>query len=335
MRKYFIILSISLLASGCIKQAVPPTQTPPDQNQQPTSTPPSATSNWNTYTSPDKYGFSIKYPSGFGFTTDLSKVQGLSYIPVCDQTMVACIYLTRDTFKATNFDGAGVSINIVPLATADDCYNFKVPTNEAQTQIGDVTINGVVFKSATGGGGAAGHLDKLQIYRTIHDGTCWEISQDVVSTNIGNYPPGTVSQFDENAVWQKLQGVVDTFEFTDSKQSDNGWTLTSGDPNDTCSSPSFSGSVAVKGWYVQGDVPYQPDQKAWYLKIDGSDISKLPIQLQAVYKGDSSLEIILNQPDNSLVAKLKQASESNPQAIMLTQFSQYCEGLPSAIAKLP
>src|ERR1700682_4785316 len=66
--------------------------TPVSQNQA-TSTPPTQTSSLNSYKSPDKYGFSIKYPDGFGFSTDLKQVSGVSYIPVCDQYMVACMYL--------------------------------------------------------------------------------------------------------------------------------------------------------------------------------------------------------------------------------------------------
>ena len=172
-------------------------------------------SNLTTYTSPTKYGFSLQYPSGFGFSTDLQQVQGVSYIPVCDQDMVACAYLVRDTFKATNFDGAGVSVNIdETLNTEAKCYNFAVPTNAAQTPEPDAIINGVAFKFFTGGDGAAGHFDNSKIYRNFHNNMCYEIAAHVGSTNIDNYPAGTISQFDETAVWQKLQGVVNSFSFT-------------------------------------------------------------------------------------------------------------------------
>jgi len=211
MKKTIIIAaSVFLLAAGC--QKTQPVKT--GENPPATSTP-DQTAGWNSYTSPDKYGFSLKYGEGFGFATDKSQVTGISYIPVCDENMVACVYMIRQTFAATNFDGAGVSINIDPtLNTEAKCYNFAVSTSEAQTVEPDVTINGTVFKSATGGGGAAGHFDKLQIYRNFHNNMCFEIAQDMAETNIGNYPAGTVQPFDENAVWQDLQGVVNTFRFT-------------------------------------------------------------------------------------------------------------------------
>jgi hypothetical protein len=170
----------------------------------------------NTYTSPSKYGFSIKYPSDFIFTTSLAQLKPISYIPVCDEGTVACAYLTGDKYPGTNFDGAGVSINIDPaLNTQTKCYNFKVSTNPAQNQQPDVAINGVVFKSATGGDAGAGHSEEVKVYRNFRNSWCYEISAHVGSTNIGNYEPGVVKQFDKNAVWEKLQGVVNSFKFTE------------------------------------------------------------------------------------------------------------------------
>ncbi len=212
MKKILIIATIFLLAAACAK-------TPPVVTIQPTPTPiptitPSPTPAWNTYTSPSKYAFTIQYPSDFGFSTTYSQVQGLSYIPVCDTDMAACAYLPRVTYPGTNFDGAGVSVNIDPsLNTQAKCYSFNDPYSEVHGTSTPVTINGTIFYSAMGGGGAAGHFDKVQAYRNFHNNQCYEIAQHVAETDIGNYPSGVVTQFDENAVWQKLQGVVNTFQF--------------------------------------------------------------------------------------------------------------------------
>ena len=209
MKKIFIFASIILLAASCARQR------PAVNNQPPVPLQPAGPyEGWNTYNSPDKYGFSIKYPGDLGFDTNIEHVRALAYIPVCDEGMAACVYISRDKYPGTNFDGAGVSVNIQnSLNTEAKCYDFKVSTNAAQNPGGDVSINGVSFKSATGGDAATGHFDKIQVYRNFHDGTCYEISTHIGSTNLGNYPPGTVKQFDENQVWQKLQGVVNTFMF--------------------------------------------------------------------------------------------------------------------------
>jgi hypothetical protein len=208
MKKYFIAASIVLLASACSKPvAVTPAPAP--------SPTPNPAQSLNTYTSPDKYGFSIQYSNDLGFSTDLSQVQALTYIPVCDANMVACVYISKDKYPSTNFDGAGVSINIDPsLNTQAKCYNFSVPTNAAQTPGPDTTINGVVFKSATGGDAGAGHFDNVKVYRNFHNSQCYEISEHISSTNIDNYPAGTVTQFNQTDVSQKLEAVAQTFIFT-------------------------------------------------------------------------------------------------------------------------
>lgn len=201
-----------LLAAGCNKVTQNNQNNQPAQNQQSSSTQSDQTANWDSYASPAKYGFSIKYPADFGFNTDYNKIKTLGYIPVCDELTVACVFYTGNAYKGTNFEDAGVSVNINKnLNTEAKCYNFKVSTNEAQTPVADVDINGVTFKSATGGDAAAGHFMKTQEYRNFHNGQCYEIAQRVGSTNIGNYTPGTIKEFDQSQVWQKLQEVVNTF----------------------------------------------------------------------------------------------------------------------------
>jgi hypothetical protein len=193
-------------------------------NVTPTPTPTPTTSGninqgMNNYTSPDKYGFSIDYSESFGFTTDINQVKGLSYIPVCDEKMVACVFIKKEDYPGTNFDGAGVSINMLNTElrqswTEFDCYNFKDSTNSAQNEDGVVKINGVDFRVAHGGDAGAGHSQILKLYRNFHNGLCYEIAAHVGSTSIGNYEPGTVKQFDEAKVWERLQNVVNSFIFT-------------------------------------------------------------------------------------------------------------------------
>ena len=178
------------------------------------------TAGWNTYASPASLGFSIKYPSDLGFDTNIDHVRGLAYIPVCDDRMAACVYIARGKYPGTNFDGAGVSVNVYSdLNTETKCYNFKVATNAAQAQGADVIINGAAFKSATGGDAGLGHSEKVRVYRNFHNGQCFEIAAHVGQSAIGNYPEGTVKPFDSNAVWQILQGVMNTFKFTPAVQS--------------------------------------------------------------------------------------------------------------------
>jgi hypothetical protein len=168
-----------------------------------------------TYTD-SKNGYSLTYSATkFDFTADKEKIGQLSYIPICPETTVGCVFYMGTDYKGTNFGAAGVSVNIDPtLNTEAKCYNFKVSTNAAQQEAGTTTINGVNFRSATGGEGATGHFIKIQIYRNFHNKRCYEIQQSFVYTNIDNYEPGTVKEFNMEEVWQ-LQPIVQSFEFVE------------------------------------------------------------------------------------------------------------------------
>lgn len=208
-KKYLIIASIVFLAAACSKQSTQP-QSGPVQNPPTTLQP---TDDWQSYTSAQN-DFVIKYPNNFSVSTDINKVRPLTYIPVCDDTMVSCVYYSGSEYKGTNFDGAGVSVNILSdLNTEGECYKFNVPTNEAQTSVGDITINAVTFKSAIGGGAATGHYDKVQVYRNFRSNKCYEIAQTLASTSIGVYEPGAIKAFNEDKVWNELADIVKTFEF--------------------------------------------------------------------------------------------------------------------------
>jgi len=71
-------------------------------------------SDWQTYRSPD-YGFSIEYPVNMTFypgRPDYVATQ-LSYIPICDYTTVACFEYNGREYEGTNFEAAGLSVNVL------------------------------------------------------------------------------------------------------------------------------------------------------------------------------------------------------------------------------
>ncbi len=199
MKKIIIFAAVLLLAAACNKS-------PAAQNGQKVPTPspePDQTSNWNSYTSPQKFGFSIKYPDNFGFNTDLRKIIPQSYIPICDEgvkTVAGCIYYSGRDYEGTNFDSAGVEIAIIKgLKTPAECY--LIGTAEPKK----VLINGVEFAYAEQNEGAAGHFSSDRIYRRV------------AFTNLDNYEPGTIKKFSGDEVWQKLQDITETFKFVDGR----------------------------------------------------------------------------------------------------------------------
>ena len=74
-------------------------------------------------------------------------------------------------------------------------------------------VNGVTFDVFDVGGVAAGNLLAADAYRSFHQNRCYELDLRVASANIGNFDPGTVKEFDYEAVHRSLKSVLDTFTF--------------------------------------------------------------------------------------------------------------------------
>src|SRR5260370_23361010 len=91
---------------------------------------------WNVHRSAD-YGFVIAYPPDFKSYSDLLEAQR-SYIPVCQSESIACFEYNGNEYEGTNFEAAGVSVNILrELRTEKECYkieNVSLPDPEDNTQ---------------------------------------------------------------------------------------------------------------------------------------------------------------------------------------------------------
>ncbi len=77
--------------------------------------------------------------------------------------------------------------------------------------VGNEGINGYTFVHNRAEGAGAGNFYQQEIYRMVDSNVCYEVIYYIHSTNIGNYPPGTVTEFDSDAVLQQLYGVFSTF----------------------------------------------------------------------------------------------------------------------------
>ena len=77
--------------------------------------------------------------------------------------------------------------------------------------VGNEVINGFTFVHSTSEGAGAGNYYQQEIYRMVNKKVCYEAIYFIHSTNIGNYPPGVVTEFDRNALMQELYGVFSTF----------------------------------------------------------------------------------------------------------------------------
>jgi hypothetical protein len=76
---------------------------------------------------------------------------------------------------------------------------------------GEANVNGITFTRSEGSGVGAGNIYEQTYYRTAYQGSCYEVTLFVHSTNIGNYSSDSgVKEFDRAALNQKFEGILST-----------------------------------------------------------------------------------------------------------------------------
>ncbi|HEX8974434.1 MAG TPA: hypothetical protein VF817_03035 [Patescibacteria group bacterium] len=103
------------------------------------------------------------------------------------------------------------------------------------------------------------------------------------------------------------------------------WKLVSGNPDDTCSSPTWTGNVTVRGWYVY-DTSYA--DKEWLFAVSKDDQAKLPLQLKFGNGNSINEKLKIVDANPELVAQLKKATQDNPIPVEVKKYTAYCEGVP-------
>jgi hypothetical protein len=156
--------------------------------------------------------FSFNYPSQFtvtggggGYTTNWM------YNTATSGMILAQLSIPSSFEPGTNFAGATFTIGTSadPGAVAD-CLTEDSPSNASTTQ---AVINGTVFAKITYGDAGAGNFYTITSYRTLRNSQCYAVEYIIHSTDIDNYPPNTVSLFDETTVQNELESIVQSFRF--------------------------------------------------------------------------------------------------------------------------
>ncbi|MGC9467377.1 MAG: hypothetical protein ACP5HS_02180 [Anaerolineae bacterium] len=116
-------------------------------------------------------------------------------------------------YEGTNLLDACVLVRVDPDVVGEG--TCTEPEGPQETYMGQEEINGARFSVVSRAGVAAGHLYELTSYRTFHAEACYDVTLLVHSANIGVYPSGTVSEFDRDAVRERLEHVLHEFQFLD------------------------------------------------------------------------------------------------------------------------
>lgn len=127
--------------------------------------------------------------------------------PVLTLALIAGEFLT----PVTNLGEAYLLYNVTdgPAAVAS-CSETPSPQ---ESPLEPAAYAGYEFTRSEVIGAGAGNRYHLISHRTAIGEACYEFVFYLHSGNIGNYPPGTVREYDHEALIAKFEAVLDTFRF--------------------------------------------------------------------------------------------------------------------------
>ena len=123
------------------------------------------------------------------------------------------VSLATTSFFGTNLHEAYVEIGIDANPLDSNQVNKCLQPKDWEKSQGVITIGQKEFSSFVGNDAGAGNLYESQTYRRVQDGHCYEIAEVLHSSNIGNYEPGTIKEFDKKYFSAVLDKIATSFEF--------------------------------------------------------------------------------------------------------------------------
>jgi hypothetical protein len=157
------------------------------------------------YTNTD-YEFSIMHP-----ITASTSAEGFEGFLLPAMKPIVGIYLPESLFTATNLVEAGVFIGV---SSDPEALNACLSSREGEEPQGTKLISNKVFQVFSSTDAAAGNIYEETSYRSVRNGDCFELLEMMHSGNIGNYPAGSVKQFDASMMRSILDTMVNTFSFS-------------------------------------------------------------------------------------------------------------------------
>jgi hypothetical protein len=120
-------------------------------------------------------------------------------------------YIDTQSYEKTNLIEAyllfGSSTDAQVLAACTE----PITLDAGERVTGDRLIGGVSFTKTESSGVGAGNVYEQIHYRAVAAGTCFEFTYFIHYGNISNYDPAAVTEFDREALLQKFDDVLSTF----------------------------------------------------------------------------------------------------------------------------
>ncbi|MES2014328.1 MAG: hypothetical protein V4437_00745 [Patescibacteria group bacterium] len=156
--------------------------------------------NWKTFNS-KKLGISILYPQEY--SVDDSYV----YTELGPRNGIGGVKFTVPASKTegTNLSHSDTGVSIEVLPSSVSCLDTAFV--EAKLASSSVTENGTTYSIASTAGAGAGNFYEETVYVIAGSVPCTAIRYFIHSTNIHNYEPGTIREFDKKALIKEFDKI--------------------------------------------------------------------------------------------------------------------------------
>jgi hypothetical protein len=135
-----------------------------------------------------EYGFAFDYDKDYTLSTSGEEPNFFQF----EGKTLASVSMPQSEYPDTNLGSARATVAVQTESTKSVCEQKR-----------DMNLESA----------AAGTRYKTRVFRVFGNGNCYEISFTVGIANIENYEPGAVREVDERDVWNKIMGVMNTFNF--------------------------------------------------------------------------------------------------------------------------
>ncbi len=146
-------------------------------------------------------GFTIRYPADYLVDTSY-KYQGLGP----DKNISGVKFTIPETLAlGTNLSSydTGVSVEIIPAVRNCNAGLFIYGNTDVQT----INENGIYYSFASTNEGAAGNFYEEKVWALPGTHPCLAVRYFIHSTNIANYPEGTISEFDRASLIKQFDKI--------------------------------------------------------------------------------------------------------------------------------
>ena len=177
------------------------------------STTPALSNGVKTFTDAGKT-FTFMYPSQFSVTgSDEGYTQSWMNNATTTGLILAQMTVPKDTEPGTNFSEAKFTVGTsADPAAVKGCLTNNPTGGPAQAPV-SATINGTTYMEFHSEDAGAGNLYDTTSYRTVKNNQCYAIEYTVHTTQIANYPAGTVTAYDAKNVQSIFNAIMMNFKF--------------------------------------------------------------------------------------------------------------------------